>query len=849
MEIDVNDYLGEFLEEMTMLLENFDNAVLELENDPKKNSFLNEIFRIAHSIKGMAAMMGFSKMENLTHNMEDVLYDVRDGKILITSKIIDLLFVCHDYLNQMLVEISEKGTEKSLGSLNIDKIIKKLHNILEKQQPLKIDVEEKLKLTEEDKKNMRIKLEKKEKLLLLDMTFDKKCKMKKVRGFMALNTLKNGNKIIKTLPTEKQLSDEDFDFKEQHFYILLITKKNKPKIEEEINNLIEVNINKIEEIEDINEIIQSKEDEEIEELIKKEEESGLIGANEEKRELELNKFEREFILEIKKQIISLKKLVNGKKNKNITRKIYMKAHVIEGIAKLINKKIIAKSMKVFQRIIKEVQKNNKEVDQDLWFLIKNGINLIEMWCENPTLEYNEQFQLEINHIYSNIESKSENKDKFGTILQDITGLKDKEIEEISELQKTKYKDKKFGEVALETKKVTKENIEETVKKQEKIRKNIKLNDYIRIASHKADGLVDMIGELMIVQAQLEQSVLKQSSTDNKIAGELGRMFRITKKIQSMSMSFRMVDLRSTFQKVNRTVRDTLHKLDKKINFIIDGEETEVDKSVVDKLLEPIIHLVKNSISHGIEDDRIKIGKSKMGNVKLKAFSKKGYVYITISDDGKGMDPDMIYKKALDKGIAKKGVFYTDKEKLGFIFYPGFSTAETVGKISGRGVGMDVVQTEISKIGGKIEMKSEIGKGSSFSLKIPINMSMMDGTIVDLSGENYIVPTSFIKEIFKIEEEYWVDVQGKRNMIKIRNEIIPIVDIDKHFQSTSKDDFKMFIVFDVDGKSKALPVNNILERREVVVKPLGKEFDAINHLAGASILGNGKVSLILDVEKL
>ncbi|OQY08329.1 MAG: hypothetical protein B6I28_04840 [Fusobacteriia bacterium 4572_132] len=831
MEIDVNDYLGEFLEEMTMLLENFDNAVLELENDPKKNS------------------LGFSKMENLTHNMEDVLYDVRDGKILITSKIIDLLFVCHDYLNQMLVEISEKGTEKSLGSLNIDKIIKKLHNILEKQQPLKIDVEEKLKLTEEDKKNMRIKLEKKEKLLLLDMTFDKKCKMKKVRGFMALNTLKNGNKIIKTLPTEKQLSDEDFDFKEQHFYILLITKKNKPKIEEEINNLIEVNINKIEEIEDINEIIQSKEDEEIEELIKKEEESGLIGANEEKRELELNKFEREFILEIKKQIISLKKLVNGKKNKNITRKIYMKAHVIEGIAKLINKKIIAKSMKVFQRIIKEVQKNNKEVDQDLWFLIKNGINLIEMWCENPTLEYNEQFQLEINHIYSNIESKSENKDKFGTILQDITGLKDKEIEEISELQKTKYKDKKFGEVALETKKVTKENIEETVKKQEKIRKNIKLNDYIRIASHKADGLVDMIGELMIVQAQLEQSVLKQSSTDNKIAGELGRMFRITKKIQSMSMSFRMVDLRSTFQKVNRTVRDTLHKLDKKINFIIDGEETEVDKSVVDKLLEPIIHLVKNSISHGIEDDRIKIGKSKMGNVKLKAFSKKGYVYITISDDGKGMDPDMIYKKALDKGIAKKGVFYTDKEKLGFIFYPGFSTAETVGKISGRGVGMDVVQTEISKIGGKIEMKSEIGKGSSFSLKIPINMSMMDGTIVDLSGENYIVPTSFIKEIFKIEEEYWVDVQGKRNMIKIRNEIIPIVDIDKHFQSTSKDDFKMFIVFDVDGKSKALPVNNILERREVVVKPLGKEFDAINHLAGASILGNGKVSLILDVEKL
>ena len=849
MEVDMNEYLGEFLEEMTMLLENFDNAVLELEDDPKKKSVLNEIFRIAHSIKGMAAMMGFSKMENLTHNMEDVLYDVRDGKILMTSKTVDLLFVCHDFLTQMLATISETGTENGIVASSIDVIIEKLHNILEKKESLKLEIEEKLKITEIEAKNLKSKLEKKEKLLLLNIVFDKDCKMQKVRGFMTLNTLKSENKIIKTLPTEEEINDDNFEFDEQHFYILLATKKNKPKIEEDINNMMEVSIEKIDEIKNINEIIETKMDTDIEKLIAREEESGLIGANEETRELEINKFEKEFILEIKRQTISMEKLLSSKETKDISKKAYMKAHIIEGISKLINKDTITKAFYIFQQLLREYQNKNKEIDEDLNFIMIKGIELIKMWCENPTLEYNQKFKIEVNNLCTELEEKLEKKDKFGTILQDVAGLKDNEIDEIGELQKTKYCDKKFGEVALEAKKVTKENIEETIKKQEKMRSNVKSNDYIRISSSKADGLVDMVGELMIVQAQLEQSILKQSSTDNKLMGEIGRMFRITKEIQNMSMSFRMVDLKSTFQKVNRTVRDTLHKLDKKINFNIDGEETEVDKSVVDKLLEPIIHLVKNSLSHGIENEREKIGKTKIGNVQLKAFSKKGYVYIVISDDGKGMDPELIYKKALEKGIAKKDKYYTDKEKLGFIFYPGFSTAESVGKISGRGVGMDVVQTEISNIGGKVEMESEVGVGSSFSLKIPINMSMMDGTIVDLSGENYIVPTSFIKEIFKAEEEYWVDVQGKRNMIKIRNEIIPVVNLEKHRFKNNEDDLRMFIVFEVDGKTKALPVNNILERREVVVKPLGKEFENIDYLAGASILGDGKVSLILDVEKL
>lgn len=385
-------------------------------------------------------------------------------------------------------------------------------------------------------------------------------------------------------------------------------------------------------------------------------------------------------------------------------------------------------------------------------------------------------------------------------------------------------------------------------------KKISVNEeYMKVANNKIDHLVDMIGELIISQSLIEQYITSNYSQDNCLITNMSGFLRITRELQNLSMSLRMVSLKPTFQKLSRIARDTIQELKKDVEFTISGENTEIDRVVTDKLLDPLVHLIKNAISHGVEEnseDRISTGKSRKAHVELSAYNKRGKIFIEVKDDGRGIDTEIVYQKAKDKGLIDESKTYNDAEIKEFILLPGFSTAKVVDNISGRGVGMDVVKTQISKIGGKIDIESYLGKGSTFTLEVPVNHAIMNGTIVEINDQQFIVPTINVKEILQPEEKQWIFTQQQKTMIRVRDNIIPLISSTLFFKEEENIiENTLVVILELDGEMRALPITNVVNRQEVVVKPVGEEFTYLKYISGMSILGTGKVSLILDIDYL
>lgn len=379
-------------------------------------------------------------------------------------------------------------------------------------------------------------------------------------------------------------------------------------------------------------------------------------------------------------------------------------------------------------------------------------------------------------------------------------------------------------------------------------------EHMKVANSKIDHLVDMIGELIINQALIEQYISDNYSHDNQLSTNMSGFLRITRELQSLSMSLRMVSLRQTFQKITRIARDTIQELGKDVEFVTSGDSTEIDRVVTDKLLDPLVHMIKNAISHGVEktpEDRVANKKPRRAKVELNAYSKRGKIFIEVKDDGRGINTEVVYKKALEKGIIDPNVSYSEAEIKEFIMLPGFSTAEKVDNISGRGVGMDVVKTQILKIGGKVDIKSELNEGSTFTLEVPVNHAIMNGTVIEVKGEQFIVPTINVKEFLQPTKEQWIFTQQKRTMLRVRENIIPIISHSLYFKEngTQNADSSLVMLLELDQELKALPIDNVINRQEVVVKPVGEEFANLKFISGMSILGNGKVSLILDIDYL
>lgn len=378
------------------------------------------------------------------------------------------------------------------------------------------------------------------------------------------------------------------------------------------------------------------------------------------------------------------------------------------------------------------------------------------------------------------------------------------------------------------------------------------DDSIRVSLARVEMLNNVVGELVIIQTVLNQH--REEIENPLMLKSLSQLAKLSKEIQNISMSLRMVPLKQTLQKMQRIVRDTSKALDKKVILELVGEETEIDKTVLEHLADPLVHIVRNAVDHGLEstEGRIAAGKDEAGVVTIKALHEGNNLVIEISDDGKGINAKVIREKAIEKGVISANATLSEEEIVNLIFHPGFSTKSEVSEISGRGVGMDVVKTNIEKLSGEVKVITEIGKGSKFKVVLPLTLAIIEAMITKIGDERYIIPLGQVYESLSPTPDIVHHVNGVGDCLKIRGEVIPLFKISKALQRNLNEKplhEQIAIIVNTNERSFAVLVDDILHQQQVVIKKLGEEIKNQKGFMGSSILGDGRPAFILDLLEL
>ncbi|PTX90887.1 chemotaxis protein CheA [Opitutus sp. ER46] len=373
---------------------------------------------------------------------------------------------------------------------------------------------------------------------------------------------------------------------------------------------------------------------------------------------------------------------------------------------------------------------------------------------------------------------------------------------------------------------------------------------VRVNTEKLDSLMDVVGELVIVQSQLIESARQEGQINTTLQRNVAQLGRITKELQSTAMSLRMIPIKPTFQKMERLARDLARDFGKKVAFETSGEDTELDRTVVEEIGDPLVHMVRNALDHGLETSaaRIDAGKPEVGTVRLRAYHQGSNIVVELQDDGRGIDPAKIYRKAVERGMFPDGTVLSREETLALIFAPGFSTAEKVTSVSGRGVGMDVVKRNIERLRGKIEIDSEVGKGSTFKVKLPLTMAIIDGLVVRVGEDRFILPSTSVQMALRPTRESITSVHGKGEVLDLRGRFIPVHRLNRQFgiPGDAANPWEgIVVIVETSGKVTALLVDEMVSKQEVVIKNLGAYMQNLPGVAGGAILGDGNIALILD----
>ena len=377
---------------------------------------------------------------------------------------------------------------------------------------------------------------------------------------------------------------------------------------------------------------------------------------------------------------------------------------------------------------------------------------------------------------------------------------------------------------------------------------------IKVETAKLDFLVDMVGEMVIAQSLVQHDPALVGESRTRLSRNLAQLARITEDVQKTAMSMRMVPVGQLFQKMTRLVRDLAKKSGKQVELAMAGEETELDRHIVEELSDPLMHMIRNSLDHGIETtaERLASGKKPVARLRLRAGHQAGHITIEVSDDGRGLDRTRILATARKNGLISAGEELSDFEVFNLIFQPGFSTALQVTDVSGRGVGMDVVRKNIQKLRGRIDIESEFGKGTTFLLKVPLTLAIIDGLVVGVGQERYVVPIYAVREMLRPTEDMISTVQGRNEMAMVRGSLLPIVRLHERFgvEPRSRNPWQaLLIVSECNQKRFCILVDDLVGKQEVVIKSLGPTLQGIPGVAGGAILGDGRVGLILDLEAL
>jgi two-component system chemotaxis sensor kinase CheA len=443
----------------------------------------------------------------------------------------------------------------------------------------------------------------------------------------------------------------------------------------------------------------------------------------------------------------------------------------------------------------------------------------------------------------------EKRKKIGEILVEREDISPDEIAAALQDQK------RIGEILIDSGKINKDKLEAALEEQEYLdklknkQKKEAAGSSIRVASGKLDNLVDLVGELVTVQARLTQH--SSSNRNPELASIAEEVERLTSELRDNTMSIRMLPIGTTFSKFKRLVRDLSNQLGKEVILSTEGGETELDKTVIESLNDPMVHIIRNSIDHGIEppNDRDAAGKPGQGVVNLSATHSGGNVLIRISDDGAGLDTHSIRAKAEEKGLITPDAELEDKDIYYLIFEPGFSTAAEVTDVSGRGVGMDVVKKGIENLRGSIEVESQKGRGTTITLKLPLTLAIIDGLLVDIGKDLYVIPLSVVEECVEMSREE-ANRSRERNMMNFRGNVVPYLNLRDMFQVEGDPPaLEQVVIVEANNKTVGFGVDKLIGQNQTVIKTLSKVYKDVKGLSGATILGDGNVALILDMTEL
>lgn len=677
--MEANQYKEMFLEESREHLQSLNDGLLSLEDNPDDLSVLNEIFRNAHMIKGMSATMGYNKIAELTHDMENVLDLLRKEQLKVSSDIVDKLFKCIDALEQNIESVGEGGPEDVADVTDLvaslSAIVKSVESGADPSAPAAAAPapepagnEAGLELDEADldviaqAKNTGLRA------YALKVVLSDKCILKAARSYMVMNALDEQGDVVKSVPSAEDLEQEKFG----------------------------------------------------------------------------NSFELVFVTEIEA----------------------------------------------------------KQVEE---------------------------------------------------IVAEISEVESCTVTEIQE-KKTAPADVPAAPAAKAAAPAPKGAAKPASGASKAPEKKLKSGQSVRVDIEKLDTLLNLVGELVINKVRLEQIGIMHRLTE--LTETLEQMDRVTTDLQTVVMKVRMVPVGQVFNRFPRMIRDLAKELNKEINLTIEGEETELDRTVIDEIGDPIMHLLRNSLDHGVEhpDDREAKGKPRTGEVGLIARHEGNNVVIMVTDDGKGIDADVIRRKAIEKGMisAEEAEALNDADAVRLIFLPGFSTAEQITDVSGRGVGMDVVRSKIESLGGHVDVETKIDEGSVFKIKLPLTLAIIQALLVKIQDEMYAIPLGSIDSTINISPDDIKTVKNKE-VIVLRGQIIPIIrgaDVLQVPKAEGEENEDIFVVVVHIGDRKAgIVVDNLIGQQEIVIKTMGKLLAGLKVIPGATVLGDGRVALILDVSAL
>ena len=489
-------------------------------------------------------------------------------------------------------------------------------------------------------------------------------------------------------------------------------------------------------------------------------------------------------------------------------------------------------------------------------------SLIQILTDPQAAGVSEETKVEISAQETPVKpSKTVDKAKKGNRIGDILVAQKKVTREQVEEANLQKGAELFGETLVRMGFVTSEDLSQALQFQKQAVSNVQkttepltTESAVRVRTDRLDSLIDMVGELVIAQSMLAQDAKVLDETYLELSRKIMHSGKIVRELQDLSMAMRMVPLKATFQKMARVVRDVAQKCGKQVEFVTEGEETEIDRNLVDVIADPLVHMVRNAVDHGIELPTLReaAGKAGTGKVRLAAYHSGGNVVVELKDDGKGLDSEKLFEKAVSKGLVEPDKKMSESEIFNLIFAPGFSTAEQVTDVSGRGVGMDVVRRNIESMRGRVEISSEKGHGSTFTVRLPLTLAITDGMLVRIGSERFIVPTVNIHLSFRPTASMVSSVSGRGEMVLLRGELLPIYRLHQLFdvKGAVEDPMQGLLMIVSDGRRRcALLGDELLGQQQVVAKSLGRGISKAQGVSGGAILADGRVGLILDTAEI